>query len=193
MKKIRNSKRKLEKNLAYSEDKNNRKFARYIKSKTKSKTAIGPLITREKKMLTDDKDMAEELNTFFASVFTKEDLQMIPEAEKEHVEVAMGPVVVTQQMIRKQIGKLRKEVATGPDEITPGLLKMMEEVLLLLEIIFNESLTTGTVRVEDSKCHTNLQKRNKRGPWQLSSSFTHKRALQNVGIHRERQNDEPSA
>jgi hypothetical protein len=54
----------MEKDLAYSEDKNNRKFARYIKSKTKSKTAIGPLITREKKMLTEDRDMAEELNTF---------------------------------------------------------------------------------------------------------------------------------
>jgi hypothetical protein len=51
--------KKMEKNLAYSEDKNNRKFARYIKSKTKSRTTIGPLITREKKMLTEDKDMAE--------------------------------------------------------------------------------------------------------------------------------------
>jgi hypothetical protein len=121
----------MEKDLAYSEDKNNRKFARYIKSKTKSKTTIGPLITREKKMLTEDKDMAEELNTFFASVFTKEDLQTIPEAEEEHVEVAMRPVVVTQHMIRKQIKKLRKEAAPGPDEITPGLLKMLEEEVLL--------------------------------------------------------------
>jgi hypothetical protein len=136
----------MEKDLAYSEDKNNRKFARYIKSKTKSKTAIGPLITREKKMLTEDRDMVEELNTFFASVFTKEDLQTIPEAEKEHVEVAMGPVVVTQQMIRKQIKKLRKEAAPGPDDITPGLLKMLEEeVLLPLEVIFNKSLTTAQV------------------------------------------------
>jgi hypothetical protein len=148
-KKIRNAKRKMEKDLAYSEDKNNRKFARYIKSKTKSKTTIGPLITREKKMLTEDKDMAEELNTFFASVFTKEDLQTIPEAEEEHVEVAMRPVVVTQHMIRKQIKKLRKEAAPGPDEITPGLLKMLEEeVLLPLEVLFNKSLTTAQVPSE---------------------------------------------
>ncbi len=114
-KKIRNAKRKMEKNLAYSEDKNNRKFARYIKSKTKSRTAIRPLITREKKMLTEDRDMAEELNKFFASVFTKEDQQTIQEAEKENMEVAMGSVVVTQQMIRKQIRKLKKEAAPGPD------------------------------------------------------------------------------
>jgi hypothetical protein len=148
-KKIRNAKRKMEKNLAYSEDKNNRKFARYIKSKTKSRTTIGPLITKEKKMLTEDKDMAEELNTFFASVFTKEDLHMIPEAEEEEVEVPMGPVVVTQQMIRRKIKKLRKEAAPGPDEITPGMLKMLEdEVLLPLEIIFNKSLSTAQVPLE---------------------------------------------
>jgi hypothetical protein len=110
-KKIHNAKRKMEKDLAYSEDKNNRKFARYVKCKTKSSTTIGPLITREKKMLTEDKDMAEELNKFFASVFTKEDQRTIPEAEKENVEVTMGTVVVTQQMIRKQIRKLSKEAA----------------------------------------------------------------------------------
>jgi hypothetical protein len=41
-KKIRNAKRKMEKDLAYSEDKNNRKFARYIKSKTKAKQQSDP-------------------------------------------------------------------------------------------------------------------------------------------------------
>jgi len=52
-------------------------------------------------------------------------------------------------MIRKQIKKLRKEAAPGPDEITPGLLKMLEEeVLLPLEIIFNKSLTTAQVPSE---------------------------------------------
>jgi hypothetical protein len=112
------------------------------------------LITREKKMLTEDRDMAEELNKFFASVFTKEDQRTIPEAEKENVEVAMGTVVVTQQMIRKQIRRLRKEAAPGPDEITPGLLKMLEEeVLLPLEIIFNKSLTTAQVPSEWRKAN----------------------------------------
>ena len=84
-KKIRNAKRRMEKNLAYGDDKNNQKFAKYIKSKTKSRTTIGPLLTKEKKMLTEDKEMAEELNKFFSTVFTKEDLLNIPEAEKENI------------------------------------------------------------------------------------------------------------
>jgi hypothetical protein len=39
--KIRNTKRKMEHELANNPDKNNRKFARYIKSETKSRTTIG--------------------------------------------------------------------------------------------------------------------------------------------------------
>jgi hypothetical protein len=62
-----------------------------VKSKTKKKATIGPLITKEKKILLDSKDMAEELNRFFASVFTKEYITNIPEAEKETVEKRMLP------------------------------------------------------------------------------------------------------
>ncbi len=59
---------------------------------------------------------------------------MIPEAEEEDVEVAMGPVVATQQMIRRKIRKLRKEAAPRPDEITPGLLKMLEDEVLTAQV-----------------------------------------------------------
>ena len=83
--KIRNAKRKLERDLVNDKDKNNRKFTRYVKSKTKSKTTIGPILTADKKLLTDEKEMAEELNKFFSSVFTQEDLQQIPEAKAENI------------------------------------------------------------------------------------------------------------
>ena len=46
-KKIRNAKRKMERDLAIGESKNNRRFAKYIKSKTKSKTNVGPLLGRQ--------------------------------------------------------------------------------------------------------------------------------------------------
>jgi hypothetical protein len=68
-----------------------------VKSKTKSRTPVGPLVTKEKKIVTENKEMAEILNQFLSSVFTKEDLSYFPEAELENVERLMQPVQVTRQ------------------------------------------------------------------------------------------------
>jgi hypothetical protein len=56
-------------------------------------------------------------------------------------------------MIRTKIRKFREDAVPGPDGISPGLLKLLEEqVLLPLEIIFNKSLTTGRY-LENGKPH----------------------------------------
>jgi hypothetical protein len=147
--KIRNAKRKLEKDLVSGPDKNNRNFARYVKTKTKSRTTIGPLITKDKRVLTEEKDMAEELNKFFSSVFTREDLTNIPEPEKEQVQSRMKEIRVSKGEIKKKIQKLRKEAAAGPDGIKPRLLQQLEDSILLpLEMLFNRSLETGEIPQE---------------------------------------------
>ena len=51
-------------------DKNNRKFAKYIKLNTKIITTIGPIV--KNKILTEDKEIVEELNQYFTSVFTQD-------------------------------------------------------------------------------------------------------------------------
>jgi hypothetical protein len=66
--KIQKSKRKLEKELARGEDKNNRKFGSYIKSKTKSKTGFGPLKNENGEVVSENKVMATILNNFFSTV-----------------------------------------------------------------------------------------------------------------------------
>jgi hypothetical protein len=74
---IRNAKRKFEKKLSKGDGSNNQPFFAYIKRKTKSRPSIGPL--REgNKLVTEDKEMAEVLNGFFGSVFTREDESIIP-------------------------------------------------------------------------------------------------------------------
>jgi hypothetical protein len=127
--KIRNAKRKLEKGLVSGPDKNNRKYTQYVKSKTKSRTPVGPLVTKEKKIVTENKEMAEILNQFFSSVFTKEDLSYIPDAEMENVERIMRPVKVTRREVEKKIRNLRKDAAAIPDGISPRLLKDFETEL----------------------------------------------------------------
>jgi hypothetical protein len=90
--------------------------------------------------------MAEILNQFFSSVFTKEDLSYIPDAEVENVESTMRPVQVTRREVEKKIRNLRKDAAAGPDGISPRLLKDFEtELSVPLEILFNKSLREGEV------------------------------------------------
>jgi hypothetical protein len=125
-KKVRNAKMKMERDLARGEDKNNRRFAKYIKSKTKSKTTVGPLINQDKELITGEREMATEFNKFFSSVFTQENFQNIPEPVQEKVRRKMQPVRITRQQIRNKIGKLRKDAAPGPDGITPDLLQKLE-------------------------------------------------------------------
>ncbi len=77
---IRTAKRNFEKRIAY-EDKNNRKpFYNYVKKKTKGRTAVGPL-KQDRRVVTDDTEMAEVLNEFFSSVFTREDTSNVPDPE----------------------------------------------------------------------------------------------------------------
>jgi hypothetical protein len=71
--------------------------------------------TKEKKIVTENKEMAEILNQFFSSVFTKEDLSYIPDAEVENVERIMRPVKVTRREVEKKIRNLRKDAAAGPE------------------------------------------------------------------------------
>ncbi len=81
---------------------------------------------------------------YYASVFTREDLQNVPDPEMEVIGEPMALLKFTQQMIRSKINKLRKEAAPGPDGITPGLLQNLREAVLLpLEIIYNMSTEKG--------------------------------------------------
>jgi hypothetical protein len=70
---IRNAKRSLEKRLADGNGGNKRPFYAYIKRKTKSRASVGPLKDENGSTVEETEKMAELLNNFFSSVFTRED------------------------------------------------------------------------------------------------------------------------
>ena len=144
--KLRNAKRRMEKNLAYSKETTTKTFANYIKSKSKSITGIGPLKSSTGALITDEKDMAEILNNFFSSVFTKDDPQS--EIPLRHPETAerLTNVVFTRNKIREKIKGLKANSAPGPDGISVKLLQTAREELLepLLKL-FKSSLSSGIV------------------------------------------------
>lgn len=142
-KKIRNGKRRMERELAQGQDRNRRNFARYVKSKTKSRAAVGPLKSADGQMVESDRDMADLLNGFFKSVFTKEDLSSLPVLNKE-TEVQLDKIAITEASVRKKIKELRADAAAGPDGITPRFLKEMSNYIVYpLATIFRRSLAEG--------------------------------------------------
>ena len=74
---IRKAKRGLEKRLAQDKHRNSKPFYNYAKKKTSSKAAIGPLLKDTGEMVSDEVGMAEELNSFFSGVFTRENVEDI--------------------------------------------------------------------------------------------------------------------
>ena len=140
-KSIQRAKTGMEKKLAHSNDDNGRKFRNYIKTRTRLKPKVGPLVTREGKMVTESIEMANELNNYFGSVFTRENVTQVP---KKHVETnrTMQEVIITEEKIVEKIIKLRVDAAPGPDNITPRFLKETVDIVKIpLKIIFRKSLS----------------------------------------------------
>ena len=142
---LRNAKRSMEKRLANSGNNNARTFANYLKSKTKSRTGVGPLKDTDGSLITDDKKISEKLNKFFASVFTIEDNSSIPKRPLETA-TSLDNVVFTKNKIREKINGLKATSAPGPDGISAHLLQSAKEELLEpLQIIYQKTLLSGEV------------------------------------------------
>ena len=79
---IRNAKKRFERKLAKNFKSNPRQFYSHLNSKTKSRTAVGPLNDQDDELISDSQGMCNILNGFFASVFTVEDTLDLPNIQQ---------------------------------------------------------------------------------------------------------------
>jgi hypothetical protein len=109
--------------------------------------------------------MAELLNGFFGSVFTREDTSNIPAAEEMETP-DMKEVRITLQMVKAKIRNLKQASAAGPDNIGPRILKELEgELAPALLKIFQRFVQFGEVPVEWKTANVTLSSR--KGPKQI--------------------------
>jgi hypothetical protein len=160
-KKVKNmmgtAKRNFEKRLANEKGSSNGPFYAYVKKRTKIRSTIGPLKDKENRTITDDKEMAELLNKFFSSVFTREDVQNVPSAAEMEAP-SLETMDITYRMVQEKTRSLKPGSAPGPDGIGPQLLQeLQKELVPALVLIFRRSIQNGEVP-EDWKCHTHFQK-----------------------------------
>ena len=150
---VRRAKVKAKKELAYSRDDDGKKLRRYINEKTKCRTKVGPLIGSEGTPVSDPKEMAQQLNRYFSSVFTRENLETIPSKQMETANI-LDTVFFREGKIREKISNLKNGSAPGPDGIGTEILKETAHIVAVpIKLIFEKSL-------REEKCPPDWKKAN---------------------------------
>ena len=102
--------------------------------------------------------MEEDLNGYFSSVFTKEDINSLPVADAKFQEAKsdyLGPLVVTPESVAKKMKAMKDNKSPGVDGIPPKLLmETVEQISIPLARVFNLSLKEGVVPFECKEANT---------------------------------------
>ena len=140
---VRNCKRNYEKKI--SKSRNNNIFNSYIRSKTKSRPDVGPLKT-DGKVITDNQEMAQNFNDYFASVFTHDDEPDFDIPLNANLRNNLSNLFFTFKDVKKKLKDLEPKHSSGPDGITNYILKTFREILYKpITYICNLSLRSNSI------------------------------------------------
>ena len=128
-----------------------KKFWSYIKSQKKDSCSISPLKSEEGLLFSDPKGKSNILNKQYCSVFTTENTENIP-SKGESTYPILNSINVTESGVLSMLQKLNPRKASGPDEISPMILKNLASQLSKpLAILFQHSIRTGSVPAQWKK------------------------------------------
>ena len=145
---VRYAKRKYERGISLEAKENPKSFWKFVKSKTKTRSGIGDLKNDSGEWISDDHEKANELNSFFSSVFTKHENDNMPEFEPI-ITSTVCDITITKQKVESMLKVLNVSKSTGPDEFHPRFLKeTAESIALPVTILFNKSLNEGSIPQE---------------------------------------------
>ena len=120
---IRQAKRNFELKLAENIKEDPKTFYAYARSKSKAKVGIGPLKLNGK-LIEGDFEVAKHLNDYFATVFTREDINNVPQAEVEENQCEiLQDIDITFEKVQKSITSMKPNKAAGVDELVSSFIK----------------------------------------------------------------------
>jgi len=135
----------------------NKKFYSFVKHKKSQNCGVSPL-KDEGVTHTDPVDKANILNKQFESVFSAQkpidlkqliEINLIKSGKSSKTSSDPNDIVITQDGVHKMLQGLNVNKASGPDGISPRLLKTLSsEIAPFLTKIFQASLDTGTVPLD---------------------------------------------
>ena len=150
---MRTAKRDYEKKMASHVKENPKVFWKYVNRKFKSRTGIPDLKVQTssgQKIAQTDKEKAQALAVFFASVMTREDQNNINYTSHPMHPVGYPHILTTidfdENSIRKKIISLKTNKSPGPDSLTPNILKETSyQTAKAFSVIFQKSIDTGKI------------------------------------------------
>ena len=147
---MRRAKRDFESRLVNKAKTEPQNLYRYIRSRLKVKTMVGPLKNASGQLTESDGETAEVLNSFFKSVFVEEGTTNLPPFTTSKQDfTTLSDICITEEEVLHELNMLKDSKATGPDEIPSIVLKSCAEVLARpLTVLFRKSLDTGKVPEE---------------------------------------------
>ncbi|XP_071959921.1 uncharacterized protein [Antedon mediterranea] len=121
-------------------------FWRYVNSKTKVKVRLPSLKDENNVTHSDDQSKTEILNTFFSTVFVREDIDNVPEFQRRVFDTVCSEVEISPQIVVKYLKKLNVTKRPGPDGIHPMILRECRTYISEpLSKMFSNSLKEGIV------------------------------------------------
>ena len=140
----RQLRKNYEENLAKNSKRNPKMFWKYANSRLKSRARIPSLIQSNGSRATTSKEKADALNNFFASTFTVENLEEIPETPTHPVDQLLSTVNITPEIVKSKLESLNSSKSPGPDKWHSHFLKELANIICIpLSILFNKSLIEG--------------------------------------------------
>jgi len=145
---LKKERKKYEKLIAKNCKMNVKGFWKYVKENTKSNSGVSSLKNDQGNIIVNDAEKAEVLNSFFASVFTNENLDNIPDLPPGSWSegITLSDILITNLAVENKLKSLDSNKAQGPDQIPARVLKeLSRELAFPLTVLFNKSIATGIV------------------------------------------------
>ena len=113
------------------------------------KTRPGSIQHPDGSAATSDQEKAELLNSYFASVFTNENLTNFPALDPEASVPKLEDISITASLVFDELNRLKTDKSPGPEGWPPCIFKEFSDQLSVpLSILFNKSFQSGVLPSE---------------------------------------------
>ena len=143
---VRSAKTKYEGQLIANMKENPKLYFGHCRRTLKTKQGVTNVVDSNGAMTTTEEETAGALNTYYHSVFTRDDGTSVAPSFPTRTEQRITDVVFTVETVEEKLMDLKHNKAAGPDEVECSLLKeCAEEVAPALHQIFRKSLDEAEV------------------------------------------------